>query len=283
MTSVNKRKNNLNIADITSTDIGIYLHDIETKTIVNKDGTTEIMPTSFSYRRTVYAALNSFFKYLTDTKIIDKNPITIIKRPKNMDEIQRRRLTKDELRKIVNSVDVGAHNTPLDKAFLLRDKAILTTFICTGMRESALSEINLEDLDFENDQLTVIDKRHKTHIYSIAPSFKAVLKEWINAREQVPTIKNKDALFISQRSGDRLQARNISDVVKKYSQIALGDGVSPHKLRAAFCTTLYEETKDIEFVRDAVGHSSVSVTQRYIVKDNSTRIKSANIMNSIIN
>ena len=53
----------------------------------------------------------------------------------------------------------------------------------TGMRETALTEINIEDLDFLKGTIKVIDKRHKTHIYKINEIIRNTLVEWIEDRE----------------------------------------------------------------------------------------------------
>ena len=68
---------------------------------------------------------------------------------------------------------------------------------------------------------------------------------------------------------------------KKARLKAIGKPLSPHKLRAGFCTVLYDETHDIEMVRRAVGHSKVSTTQRYIRSKNDAREKSAAIFDNV--
>ena len=152
----------------------------------------------------------------------------------------------------------------------------------TGMRETALIEINLSDISFLENDLKVIDKRHKVHHYYLSESTKDVLRKWIFVRKEILNgIEDVDALFISNRKV-RMTADSVINIVKKYSEEALGYAISPHKLRAAFCTILYDETHDIEFVREAVGHSSVTVTQRYIVKDNSEKKKAARMIEELI-
>lgn len=89
-----------------------------------------------------------------------------------------------------------------------------------------------------------------------------------------------DALFISvQRS--RISPRAVSDLVKKYSKAGIGTEISPHKLRSAFCTILYDETKDINFVSQAVGHKNIETTQRYIVNDGQTKKKAVSLLDDI--
>ena len=90
-----------------------------------------------------------------------------------------------------------------------------------------------------------------------------------------------DALFIS-KYGERISAKGVSNIVKKYTEEALGKPLSPHKLRAGFCSILYNKTHDTEFVRRAVGHSNISTTQRYIVTDGDEKRQSASIIGKAI-
>ena len=156
---------------------------------------------------------------------------------------------------------------------------MILMFVNTGMRESALSEINVEDINMETGELTVIDKRHKTHKYNLFKSekLKETLEIWLKERRGILKEKRCEALFISSRN-KRLEPGTIINLVYKYTEPVLGVRISPHKLRAAFCTMLYEETNDIELVRDAVGHSSSLTTQKYVVKRESAKEKAANIM-----
>lgn len=106
------------------------------------------------------------------------------------------------------------------------------------------------------------------------------LTEWIDDRKKKLSDKEIDALFISNRR-QRLGTKSLVAIVEKYSLEGLGYKISPHKLRAAFCTILYKQTKDIEFVRRAVGHSFIETTQRYVVDDDNAKDEAAFMMEKI--
>lgn len=268
------------IKDISDVDIARFMHSIEVKT--NNRG--EMSQTSFSYRKTAYSTLNNFFTYMYKVKEIETNPMACINRPKNSDTVKRPHLTSDDFKKILNQVDIGGGSkqaTNRQKKWKSRDLAIFMLFMTTGMRETALTEINVNDINFDDGFITVIDKRYKTHIYRIKDKVSHALSAWMFDRERLLAGKECDALFISNRK-TRLNEDSVSEIVKKYTKDALGYSISPHKIRSAFCTILYEQTGDIEFVRDAVGHSNVATTQRYIVKDNMAKDKSASIIDSLI-
>lgn len=280
LTQINKFLKYLNYPEITEikyNEIAKYMKSIE---YIEKNG--EIISTSFSYRKNVHTILNSFFNYFYKLGIISNNPIGLIDRPKATDDVTHELLTKEDLNNIIKTVDtlnINHHNEFQTE----RDKTIMMLFITTGMRKTALSEINLNDIDFKDNSLKIIDKRHKTHNYYLPTIMINQFNRYIKQRDKLLINNNaeSDAMFIS-RNCTRIGITTIDQMVQKYTRAAIGRELSPHKLRSAFCTALYEETHDIEFVRDAVGHASTETTQRYIVKKDNVKIKSANIMSGII-
>ena len=268
----------VDVRTLTNTDVARYLHSIEIKT----DRHGKQTETSFSYRNMVYSILKSFFDYLVANRMIDHDPMVTIKRSKNADNIKRVYLTQDDFNKILMAVDEGAGSRRAivrQRDWQSRDKAIFTMFMMTGMRETALTEINVQDVNLIERTIIVIDKRHMEHVYIIGSKLLTALKSWMFDRSCL--MLKTDALFVSNEK-KRISVSSVVNIVAKYTQEALGYSISPHKIRAAFCTILYNQTGDIEFVREAVGHRNISTTQRYIVKNSSARQKSIAIMDSLI-
>lgn len=288
LTYLNEDLKSIDIKSVTNIDITKYLHEIETiKTykINSKTNKEEcsIRAASASYINSTHSHLKDFFTYLVQSGYINSNPMENVKRIKRKDIVKRPKLDEDDLKKILKTIEEGAGSSKsiaFQEKWRERDRAIFLLFINTGMRETALTEINVNEPDFINNKLTIIDKRHVEHTYFIGASLRQALLDWIKAREIILDGKECDALFISSKLS-RISTRSVQMLIGKYSEEALGFKISPHKLRAAFCTILYDKKKDIEFVRDAVGHSSVSVTQRYIVKDDSQRKEASQIMDDL--
>ena len=265
------------ITGISDADIGRYFDKITTKT--NQDGT--IQETSFAYKKATWTVLNQFLSYLTKKKIIPENPMEETERPAQKDNVKRYFLSMDDLNLILSSVKNGAGSKKAiakQKEWIERDLLILFLFMNTGMRKTALSEINLEDISFGERILTVTDKRNKTQVYNITDEMEEVIRIWLRKRDNLLNGEQQDALFISSLR-KRMSERAIYDLVKKYSEEALGYAISPHKLRAAFVSLYYEASGgDIKATCEAVGHADISTTSIYIVKKNNSRADAMNFM-----
>lgn len=275
---------NLLVEEITPDITCDYFNTLKT---TEKNG--EIVETSDSYKITNWYCLDNFLGFLTRRGYISYNYMDDISKPKNKDleriNMNRKKLTARDMSKLLKAVDTGA-GTHRSRARQMqwkeRDKAILALFIITGMRETALSQINIEDIDFEGNTLVVRDKRDKKLQYLLKDNIKKYIIDWMNKRNELINDNIKtDALFISNRR-ERLNAPGLQDIVYKYSQQALGFKISPHKLRAAFATILYDKNPDIYFVSKAIGHANIETTKRYIVTKNAEIDKAATIMDNVI-
>jgi site-specific recombinase XerD len=257
---------------------------------IEKDGVVEVVPTSDSYKITTWYCLNNFCDFLVNEGIIPQNYMAGIRKPKNkdLDRINENRvlLTEKDFKRILkvteNDVDSYCFGDGTVN-FTNRNKCILMLLMTTGMRETALTEINLEDIDFESHILRIVDKGEKEHKYKLIPELIELITCWMEERKIIIQERSKEtnALFVSSR-GNRISNEVVVNTVRKYTKIALGDSLSPHKLRAGFCSILYQKTKDIQFVCNSVGHSNVSVTQRYIVTNKGSEMdETSKIMNEL--
>ena len=262
---------NCDITEINDKIVNRYFEKISLK--INDKGEV-IGETSFAYKKAVWTVLNLFFKYLVKQNVIVINPIEDTNRPRQKDKIDRRFLTMEDLNKILNTVinGAGSHKAiAKQKDWMERDFLIMFMFMNTGMRKTALSEINIEDISFTEGNLKVIDKRNKEQEYIITEEMEHIINRWLIKREILLAGEENDALFISSLR-QRMSERAIYNLVKKYSKEALGYEISPHKLRAAFVSLYYEATGgDIKATCEAVGHADVSTTSIYITKRNNSR------------
>ena len=275
---------NIDISNITRLDVSKFLDSIS-YTIDNNGSKKE---SSLSYRQGYHSILKSFFDYLCDNQYINENPLQRIKRPKGEDYVHRIFLNEYELKDILLAVETGAGNDRcVSKQYKWqnRDRVIMMLFIQTGIRETALSEINVEDIDFGTHTIkSVIEKGHKDKIFKMSSKLEGAMIEWIDTREKLLDGKEEDALFISSER-KRISQRSLYEIVGKFTKEALGYSVSPHKLRAAFANLMLEKTNgNIYVVQQLLGHSRTDTTAKIYVKDNRNKYNdlAANIIEETI-
>ena len=283
LTYINPSISNVIPQDITVDKVELYFISMQTK--INKNG--EPVHTSDSYQQTIWFALNSFFDFLKKRNYISENFMDCIDRPKNKDlnRIQEERilLTQKDFNNILKATKNGAGS---DRAKIYqeklknRDMLIMLLFMTTGIRKTALSEINVQDINMETKVLKVVDKGNKIHYYPLAEPVQEYIYLWLEDRNIF--IRNEyDALFITEK-GNRLSSPAVSKLVEKYCEEGLGYKISPHKLRSGFCSILYSKTHDVEFVRRTVGHSNVATTQRYIKTGGDEKERAIGIMSNLL-
>ena len=261
------------ISSIDADDVERYMESI--KYITNG---SEVRKASTAYFKLVCNALNQFFKYLCRERKIDRNPMDYVNRPIRKDNVKRIFLSMDDLSRILEA----AQKEKIPAEWRIRDYTILYLFMVTGMRKTALSEINLDDFDLENCTLTIVDKRDKEQRYELNEDAINIVKNWILARNEIlqKVGVKEDALFISQKRFKRIDPKSIYEIVLKYYEKGIGRAISPHKLRAAFTSLYYAETKDIVATKNAVGHSDIQTTSIYITEENNSRKEASDFMSN---
>ena len=147
--------------------------------------------------------------------------------------------------------------------FADRDIAMVHLVLCTGLRAGALREINIEDLDFDNRRIRVIEKENFIKDIYIDDETIKVLQKWLKTREEYLNKREKesDALFISNVC-KRISPRTFGNIIKEYSY-NINKNITPHKLRSTFAMNVYDTTKDIYITSNLLGHKNVETTKRY--------------------
>ena len=162
----------------------------------------------------------------------------------------------------------------------LRDKLIIKTFLITGMRCSALVRLDKNSVDFENNIIITTDKGNKVKTYEMPQDYMNDLKTWIKMRDATAN-SDTDALFIT-KYGKRITQESVSKITLKYSRGIEGKHITPHKLRATYGTQLYNQTGDIYFVQECMGHNSPKTTELYVRGNKSRTREAAKIINGIM-
>ena len=246
--------------------------------------------TSSSYQINIYSSLKKFCEYLYVTKRLSENYMLYIKRPKAKDSqetiVKRENgyLTERELKRYIRNVEIGAtapHRVQ-SVEWDIRDKAIILTFLCTGIRNSALRTIDVQDVDLKKKTLVVTDKGEHVRIFDIPDSLCEAIAEWLECRETIMKGYHSQALFVSRRK-NRMDSGTVLHIVKRYADKVIDDkNITPHKLRATYGTQLYNKTGDIYFVQECMGHSNPKVTELYIRDKKQNTKRAGDIMDNLL-
>ena len=223
------------------------------------------------------SALRSMYNYFHKKRIIDENPVLQVDMPK-LHKKQIIRLDNDEVDDLLNVVESGDRLTKKqaechDK-LKVRDMAILTLLLGTGMRVSECVGINLEDVDYINDRIKIVRKGGYESFVYYGEEVRQALLDYMEERDEIDALEgHKNALFLSSQRR-RITVRSVELLVKKYASTVTGKHITPHKLRSTYGTNLYKETGDIYLVADVLGHSDVNTTRKHYAELEEDRKKS---------
>lgn len=213
--------------------------------------------TARSTIRLRFAALRSFYKYLTHRQGLAKNPLVEVQLPK----AEKKLPVTLSLKQVENLISIP-HKIPLSQqapAWLpYRDTAILELFYSTGLRLSELTNLNAEQIDSTIDTLRVLGKGSKERLVPVGSYAAKAIQKY---RQQANV--HEGPLFISKLR-KRLSPRAVDELLKKYlkhSEIPFD--ITPHKLRHSFATHLLDHGADLRAVQSLLGHASLSTTQIY--------------------
>ena len=221
------------------------------------------------------ASLRSFYNYFFKKGVIDSNPAIgfashdIFRAFPKLNDKEIVRLDIDEVAKLLDEVESGESMTKKQKQYhsknRLRDLAIMTLLLGTGLRVSECVGVNLNDLDFDNNGVKIRRKGGNEVVIYFGDEVEEALQDYIKERKGIIPLKgHENALFLSIQKR-RISVRAVENLVKKYSSsVTKLKNITPHKLRSTYGTSLYRETGDIYLVADVLGHSDVNTTKNTI-------------------
>ena len=225
------------------------------------------------------SSLKSFYNYFYRNERIKNNPAALVRLPK-IHEKEIIRLDIDEVALLLDEVEQGENLTEKQKAYhnktKLRDLAIMTLLLGTGIRVSECVGLNIADIDFKNGGIRIYRKGGKEVTVYFGTEVEEALLDYLEERDRIiPETGSEDALFLSLQK-KRMAVRSVENLVKKYARtVAPLKPITPHKLRSTYGTSLYRETGDIYLVADVLGHSDVNTTKRHYAALEDERRRSA--------
>lgn len=200
------------------------------------------------------ATLRSFYEFLLQKKVIEKDPmikISVLKTKKNIPEFVREK----ELDNLLDDVEFP------DDFVGVRDKLILELLYGTGMRLSELIDLKERDIDFYSRTVKVLGKRNKERVIPINQPLVKLIQDYQNFKNSEGLMQ--EYLIVSER-GNQAYPVMIQRITKKYlSLVTTLAKKSPHILRHSYATHLLNNGAELTAIKDLLGHTSLSATQVY--------------------
>ena len=162
----------------------------------------------------------------------------------------------------------------------LRDVALLTLLLGTGIRVSECVGIDIDDIDFDNNGLNIHRKGGYNTIIYFPDEVREALLDYLEQRKlTIPCEGHENAFFLSLQN-KRISVRAVENLVKKYARnVTTLKKITPHKLRSTFGTNLYKESGDIYLVADVLGHKDVNTTRKhYAAQEDENRRRAARMV-----
>ena len=200
------------------------------------------------------SAIRSFYDYLIQQQVIDKNPTHGVKVQKSAQQLPAI-FYQDQIDQLLKP-----HHS--DNDLKVRDLAMFELMYSSGLRLAELASTNIRDIDVQCRQMIVTGKGNKMRFLPVGKKAVTAVKKWLKRR---PNFESNEfqALFLSKQ-GNRLSRCSIQRRLKLLAKSqSLNIHVKSHMLIHSFATHLLVSGADIRVIQELLGHSDISTTQIY--------------------
>jgi integrase/recombinase XerC len=214
-------------------------------------------------------AIRTFYRWAVLTGATERDPSALLGSPKvvnRLPTVLRPREAAElaeaptESRSSPSSPEA---RSPLERAVILRDRAVLELLYGSGLRVGEVANLSVEGIDLDRGRVLVRGKGDKEREVPMSDHAVDALDRWLSAGRPTMAGEDRRTMFFN-RKGKPFSGRDIRAMVEQYAgRLLPGRRVSPHTLRHSFATHLLEGGADIRAVQELLGHASVATTQRY--------------------
>ncbi len=262
---------------ISALDLEEYIEYLKA---YNKSGTGELITNGEKGLKRKLSALRAFYAYYYKREMISTNPTLLIDMPK-LHQKEIIRLDPGEVASLLDYIehagdDLSKHQKAYYEKTKVRDLALITLLLGTGIRVSECVGLDIKDVDFRNGCIHVFRKGGNEMFVYFGDEVAKALDDYIKSRKNMNALPgHENALFLSSQN-KRISVKAVENLVSKYTQqITTTKKITPHKLRSTYGTQLYQETGDIYLVADVLGHKDVNTTKRHYAAMSDARRRTA--------
>lgn len=199
--------------------------------------------------------VKALFNWAEDEEYLEANPVRRLKLgPPRYKDVEP--YTDEE---VYAMLEVCSHDERYRYRYLgIRNRAIISLFVATGLRLNELSQITLADLDPKLQQLRVMGKGAKLRVVPVNGEARRALKHYLEIRPQGGSElwKTDDGQPMG-RHGIRVMS------VRLRRRAGVNGKGGPHRFRHYFATRFLEAGGDLNTLRLLLGHSTLDMSLKY--------------------
>ena len=219
------------------------------------------------------ATLTQYYKYVYKNDKIS-NPMLQFEFKLKAEKMLPRTITVREVKKLLLTLYKLKEEASTSFATfqITRDLALVDLLCSTGIRIGEAAAMKVDDVDLKSKIVLIHGKGKKERlIYLSCAETVSNLKSWLVLRSQLDT--RCDYVFVNRKLAP-ISIHGIEDIFAKYRRLAeINAHATPHYLRHTFATNLLANGSDLRSVQEILGHSNVSITERYTEVTTTRKIK----------
>ncbi len=193
-------------------------------------------------------SIKAFFRFMVAEKMIDLNPAGIIAHPK-FDQSPPRVLSKIEYRALRDAARGDA-----------RMCAVVEILLQTGMRISELAALQLTDVDFERNVVSILPQNSRgARKVPLNTAAKKALMEYLEVRPRA-----REKTFFLTKTCRPFLVRNIRTALDRYFRLAGIKEAKVNDLRHTFVAEQLKAGTPLVYVSQLVGHKRITTTEKYL-------------------
>jgi site-specific recombinase XerD len=199
--------------------------------------------------------VKTLFNWAEEEEYLEANPTRRIKLGRRRDK-EVEPYSDDEVRAMLSVCDDDAH---FRYRYLgIRNKAIISLFVATGLRVEELSLIHMSSLDPRLQQVRVMGKGAKSRVVPISREARKALKHYLELRPP-----GGDELWKTD-DGQPMTLHGVKIMIQRLKvRAGVNSGGGAHRFRHYFATRYLEAGGDLNSLRLLLGHSTLDMVLKY--------------------
>jgi tyrosine recombinase XerC len=204
------------------------------------------------------STIRTFLRFLVQEGHLEHDPLSGVRGPKRPRRLPAY-LSPEQVTALIEAASGAGPGE-------LRDRALLELLYACGLRVSEVTGLDVGDVDLLEGIARVRGKGGKERLVLMGrPAVQALRRYLRDGRPALLRQPHQQALFLNMRDGQRLSARSVQAIVRRYAQRAgIDRRVWPHLLRHTFATHMLDGGADLRVVQELLGHASPTSTQIYM-------------------